>query len=873
MADEVAEVTENGAVDATENGVVGTEEDGILTENEVLGTTENEVAPVPQNEVAPVPQNGVVATDDIGGTEDAVDVQDSSSRLDGGTRKSRLEWLRVDRKMLPSKMAYFMFYAAMGQYVWYINLFLTSIGLTSSEAGFITGMCFATSAIVGPLWGALSDYTGRRKLIFVVLCFFAAATFFSLPWIVFFLPESYKLVPAHGKNQTLNQTLFDYTELESDAHHYLIDQIPTNEIAPFTNRLFWIMLGCLLFVNVFLNPLAGLLDSVVMNVIKKNGDASSYGLQRLYGSLGGGITPLIGGILSDHYHPANMSKYTVIFYLYLPFMLIMIPIGIYLLKQSDWTREKKNKKVLTNGEIGVENPHFDQTGEDDIMKQKWKQMMGNGETADPNSLETSQSEGENGVVPLDKPENQTGSTKVAVENQSDEQESETNQPKAIEGQLSVTESEKGIMTPLFSEADLAKDIEDLLSITNIEGQFNLEKSTSEANIDTELVKDVEELLNATIEELEKNVDGPVDTKENIIENIEKENEENNTDENKGEHNEEKTEGKSEEKIDVQIEAKTEESVEVNVETNKDEEKEEQDKEVNENKDTPASNSNEDVSITDAKKPEAKEEDDAVITEEEQSKCSGANGTLDVKVEATSETAGESMNRDVESNSEPTVDKAKLLYDVIKQPDNIMFLISVLIGGFLLTITQYFITMTMTDEMKASGTSGGVAIITHCLSEVLMFPFARKLISVVGGPITSIQIGLLCYFIRHLVFSIIQNPWVVIAPQLLNSITFAFFIEAVMQYTQKIAPNEIYAIMFTTIYMLHFSLPGLLGNVFGGMIYEKYRGRILYRVSAGIALVWFIILTIYFNGVKAVKSVISKRNRASFRFSSRDSFIV
>ena len=41
----------------------------------------------------------------------------------------------------------------------------------------------------------------------------------------------------------------------------------------------------------------------------------------------------------------------------------------------------------------------------------------------------------------------------------------------------------------------------------------------------------------------------------------------------------------------------------------------------------------------------------------------------------------------------------------------------------------------------------------------------------------------------------------------------------MQYTQKIAPSEVYAIMFTTIYMLHFSLPGLLGNIFGGMIYE------------------------------------------------------
>ena len=69
-----------------------------------------------------------------------------------------------------------------GAFVPFINVFLTSIGLSVSEAGFIGGMRLVSSSVAGPLWGFLADHTGYRKLIFTVLCLCTAFTISSLPW-------------------------------------------------------------------------------------------------------------------------------------------------------------------------------------------------------------------------------------------------------------------------------------------------------------------------------------------------------------------------------------------------------------------------------------------------------------------------------------------------------------------------------------------------------------------------------------------------------------------------------------------------------------------------------------------------------------------
>lgn len=82
----------------------------------------------------------------------------------------KARWFTIKKSMLPSKVAYFIYFSAWGCYLPFINIFLVTVGLTYEEAGFISGMCYAFQAVACPLWGFIADTTGQRRLCFIVLC-------------------------------------------------------------------------------------------------------------------------------------------------------------------------------------------------------------------------------------------------------------------------------------------------------------------------------------------------------------------------------------------------------------------------------------------------------------------------------------------------------------------------------------------------------------------------------------------------------------------------------------------------------------------------------------------------------------------------------
>lgn len=561
----------------------------------------------------------------------------------------------IDRRMVPSKISYFMFYAAQAQYGWYINIFLTSIGLSTTEAGFITGLCFMSSTIAGPIWGALNDYTGRRKLIFIVVCLCTTFSFFCLPWVAVAVSDDGITLKS---NETSNYT-------RTSKNH---TKIYTNDRNPkeqnFTSNLFWVMLFCLLLVNTFLNPLAGLLDSMVMGVIKRYNNVPSYGLQRLYGSLGGGLTPLLAGILSDHYYSKTMSKYTAVFFLYMPCMALVLPAGWYLLKQGEG--EEKGEQCESVSDDGCT---------------------------------------------------------------------------------------EGYNNELFYQLD------------NVEADIAASADHHEKSVYGSNLKDTTAVENSFLDDDDVIVVKTIQLTERKLTIVE--------DDDKGK----------------------------------------------------AKQMFKKINLEDAK--DTKENIDA---------------------------------SDSDSDISTDVNRTALLLNLLKNPDNCVFFLTVLIEGILLAITQYFLSLTMTNEMGASATAGGVAILIHGLAEMMMFPFGKRIICLLGGPINSMQLGLFCYAVRHILISVITNQWLVVIPQLLNSITFALFIEAIMEYTQRIAPKEIYTLVFTTIFMLHASLSGLLANIVGGVIYNHYNGHTLYRWSGCLAFLWFIFLFLYFNGFKKIKSCLRRNKR-------------
>ena len=66
------------------------------------------------------------------------------------------------------------------------------------------------------------------------------------------------------------------------------------------------------------------------------------------GAIGIGTTTLIAGLAADHYEHSTMSKYTAVFFVFLPFILLVIPLAFILFKQTSWEIEAKSDQTDDN---------------------------------------------------------------------------------------------------------------------------------------------------------------------------------------------------------------------------------------------------------------------------------------------------------------------------------------------------------------------------------------------------------------------------------------------------------------------------------------------------------------------------------------------
>ncbi|XP_057290349.1 major facilitator superfamily domain-containing protein 6-like [Hydractinia symbiolongicarpus] len=235
----------------------------------------------------------------------------------------------IDQRMIPSKLVYLLVFAYFGSYMPYINTFLISVGLTTSQAGLIYGTRLLITMCVGPIWGLLADYTGYRRVIFVVLCLGTALFIFPSPWIA-------KYFACNGK------------EVQPNA----IDDTNTS-----STHVFYAMLVIGSISAPFDDPLIGYVDSAVVNVVKSSQNDATYGRQRMMGSIGFGLANLLAGYAADNYTPEHMSKYTAIFFVFLPSILLLIPVGLILFNQGDWQTNpnKSNNQVFSQVLVVLKN--------------------------------------------------------------------------------------------------------------------------------------------------------------------------------------------------------------------------------------------------------------------------------------------------------------------------------------------------------------------------------------------------------------------------------------------------------------------------------------------------------------------------------------
>ena len=86
--------------------------------------------------------------------------------------------------------------------------------------------------------------------------------------------------------------------------------------------------------------------------------------------------------------------------------------------------------------------------------------------------------------------------------------------------------------------------------------------------------------------------------------------------------------------------------------------------------------------------------------------------------------------------------------------------------------------------------------------------------------------------------------VMIAVQALNGLTFALMWSSVMEHIHKIAPKELIVTVMMMNSMVHFGICGLITNMLGGIIFQRYGGRMLFRCVALMCALWFVVMVMY-----------------------------
>ena len=134
---------------------------------------------------------------------------------------------------------------------------------------------------------------------------------------------------------------------------------------------------------------------------------------------------------------------------------------------------------------------------------------------------------------------------------------------------------------------------------------------------------------------------------------------------------------------------------------------------------------------------------------------------------------------------------------------------------------------MEEEMKATKSLMGICTVIACLSEVIIYPFTAKIIRSFGSNFPCFLIALFSHFLRFFCISYINNPILVLPVQTLHSCGFALFWAAAVDHTYIISKKNFSTSMFgvTTSFLM---LGGIISALLGGVLYEKFGGRILFR---------------------------------------------
>ncbi|PWV99669.1 PPP family 3-phenylpropionic acid transporter [Paenibacillus cellulosilyticus] len=170
--------------------------------------------------------------------------------------------------------------------------------------------------------------------------------------------------------------------------------------------------------------------------------------------------------------------------------------------------------------------------------------------------------------------------------------------------------------------------------------------------------------------------------------------------------------------------------------------------------------------------------------------------------------------------------------LLRKPNVVAFFTILLVISTAHRMYDGFLAVTL-RQMGASDSLVGLGWMFSAFSEIPVFFLLGKY----GHKFKELPllfIASLLYGVRLLLIAELSEPWMVVATQLMHSITFGIFFSTALRYITQMIPDEYRSSGQAVFAIVWNGVSGVLSGLFGGIIYEMFGRETFYIIAAGLA---------------------------------------
>ena len=191
-------------------------------------------------------------------------------------------------------------------------------------------------------------------------------------------------------------------------------------------------------------------------------------------------------------------------------------------------------------------------------------------------------------------------------------------------------------------------------------------------------------------------------------------------------------------------------------------------------------------------------------------------------------------------------------------DVIVLLMSSFFIGNLYAVYRTY-TFVFLRELNATSSLITATMALPFVMTIFSIYFSELIIKAFKGEWNIIAFSFLAYSVRFLTMSFLQNPWYALLIEMLHPFCSGLFLIAGIRKIKEISPPKILTVMYTIYYIVLQSISNIAGSSIGGVIYDEFGGRMLYRGAACVSGICFLCLLAFALWYDA-KSLMKEKDR-------------